>query len=179
MATEAFNREQLGELRGFVRGFARLQQALTIGLYNYDVLLLPVTERVEATLQEHFDALGQKLTPPVKHWEIRLDKLSPWQQTFEKALRSWLLSDDELKTFYEQKRAHDPRPGEVHVGTNDVARAFREELESFLGGGKHTVWEVTLHALTGASDRYLATLDDHFVFELDGAVLLVTFAMTR
>ena len=179
MAIEAYDRERLGELRGFLRGFAKLEQALTIGRYDYDILLLPMKDGVEATLQEYFDSLGRKLKPPIKHWELRLDDLSSWQQSLDETLGRWLLADEELREFYDRKRAHDPRPGEVHVGTNDVARAFRLELESFLGGGKQIVRRVALHALVGASDRYLATLDDHFVFELDGALLLLTLTMTR
>jgi hypothetical protein len=41
------------------------------------------------------------------------------------------------------------------------------------------VFAVSVHALVGASDRYLATLDDHLAFELDNRILLVSFAMLR
>jgi hypothetical protein len=171
--------ERIGELRGFLQGFAKLQQALTIARYNYQVLLLPVEGGVEETLQSHFDALGQKLKPPVKHWEMKLEELKPWEQPVEEMLVRWLLADEELRQFYCSRRERDPRPGELHVRTNDLARAFREQLDAVLGRGKKKVWEVSVHALVGASDRYLADLDDHLAFELGDSLLLLSFAMMR
>jgi hypothetical protein len=179
MAIEPYDREQLGELRGFLKGYAKLQQALTISRYDYDATVLTTRDDVEATLQAHFDALGQKLKPPVKHWDLILTKLTSWHDPAEEIFARWLLADDELRQFYKTRRERDPRPGEVHVGTNDVARAFRRELESFLGPGRRNVWQASVHALVGASDRYLGTLDDHLAFELAGAILLVSFVMNR
>ena len=43
----------------------------------------------------------------------------------------------------------------------------------------YVMGEVSVHALVGASDRYLATLDDHLVFELGDRVLLISFLMNR
>ena len=179
MATPDLDPERIGELRGFLHAFAKLQQALTIYRYDYDVLVLDVEGSVEETLQNHFDALGQKLKPPVKHWQMKLDELKPWDQPAEEIFMRWLLADDELRQFYRTRRERDPRPGEIHVGTNDVARSLREQLEALLGRGKRKVWEVSVHALVGASDRYLATLDDHLAFELGDRILLVSFAMYR
>jgi hypothetical protein len=179
MATPDLDLERIGELRGFLQGYAKLQQALTISRYDFDVLVLPLEASVEETLQSHFDALGQKLKPPVKHWEMKLEELRPWEQPAEEILTRWLLADEELRQFYRARREHDPRPGELHVGTNDIARVFREQLQAALGKGKHKVWEVSVHTLVGASDRYLAALDSHLAFELDGAVLLVSFLMNR
>ncbi len=171
--------ERLGELRGFLQGFARLQRALTISSYDYDIRVLPVEGDVEQTLQAYFDSLGQKLKPPVKHWSMKLEELKPWQQPVEEILSRWLLADEELRTFYKTRRQRDPRPGELHVGTNDVARAFREQVEAAIGKGRRRAWEISLSALVGASDRYLASLDDHIAIELDGSLLLISFAMTR
>jgi hypothetical protein len=179
MATPDLDPERIGELRGFLYAFAKLHQALTISRYDYAVLVLDVEGSVEETLQNHFDALGQKLKPPVKHWQMKLDELKPWDQPAEEIFMRWLLADDELRQFYRTRRERDPRPGEIHVGTNDVARSLREQLEALLGRGKRKVWEVSVHALVGASDRYLATLDDHLAFELGDRILLVSFAMYR
>jgi hypothetical protein len=179
MATPDLDPGRIGELRGFLQAFAKLQQALTISRYDYDVLVLDVEGSVEETLQKHFDALGQKLKPPVKHWEMKLVELKPWDQAAEEVFRRWLLADEELRQFYTTRREHDPRPGELHVGTNDVARSYREQIVALLGKGKWKVWEVSVHALVGASDRYLATLDDHLVFELGDRVLLISFLMNR
>lgn len=179
MTDQNLDPERLGELRGFLQGFARLQRALTISSYNYDVQVLPVEGDVEQTLQAHFDSLGQKLKPPVKHWNMKLEELKPWPQPVEEILGRWLIADDELRAFYKARRQRDPRPGELHMGTNDIARAFREQVESVIGKGRRRVWEISLNALVGASDRYLASLDDHIAFELDGSVLLISFAMTR
>ena len=57
--------------------------------------------------------------------------------------------------------------------------ALGRVVESVIGKGRRRVWEISLNALVGASDRYLASLDDHIAFELDGSVLLISFAMTR
>jgi len=179
MASPELNLGRIGELRGFLQAFAKFHQALTIYRYDYDVLVLDVKGSVEETLQNHFDALGQKLKPPVKHWEMKLDELKPWDQPAEEMFRRWLLADDELREFYLGKRAHDPRPGERHVGTNDIARSFREQIVALLGKGKWKVWVVGVHALVGASDRYLASLDDHLAFELDDRILLISFVMNR
>lgn len=179
MASSNLDPERIGELRGFLHAFAKLHQALTISLYDYGVLVLDVEGSVEETLQNHFDALGQKLKPPVKHWEMKLDELKPWDEPAEEMFRRWLLADEELREFYGARRERDPRPGEQHVGTNDIARSFREQLEALLGRGKRTVWGVSVHALVGASDRYLATLDDHLAFELGDRILLVSFSMLR
>jgi hypothetical protein len=179
MVTTDLDSERIGELRGFLHAFAKLHQALTISRYDYGVIVLDVEGSVEETLQNHFDALGQKLKPPVKHWEMKLDELKPWDQTAEEVFRRWLLADEGLRDFYRTRRERDPRPGEIHVGTNDIARSLREQLEALLGRGKWKVWEVSVHALVGASDRYLATLDDHLVFELGDRILLVSFSMNR
>jgi hypothetical protein len=179
MATPDLDPERIGELRGFLRGFAKLHQALTISDYSYDVRVLDVEDGFEETLQKHFDALGQKLKPPVKHWQMKLDELKPWDQPAEEMFQRWLLADDELRQFYRARREHDRRPGEFHVGTNDIARSFREQIEAVLGRGKLKVWAVSVHALVGASDRYLATLDDHLAFDLGERILLVSFAMLR
>src|SRR5450759_1798657 len=156
MAIADLDQEQIGELRGFLWGYAKLHQALTIARYDHNVFVLPVEGSVEETLQNHFDALGQKLKPPVKHWEMKLDELKPWDQPAEDVFRRWLLADEELRDFYLDRRKRDPRPGEIHVGTSDIARSVREQLEALLGHGKWKVWEVSVHALVGASDRYLA-----------------------
>ena len=179
MAGPELDPERIGELRGFLHAFAKLQQALTIYRYDYDVLVLDVEGSVEETLQNHFDELGQKLKPPVKHWEMKLDELKPWDQPAEEMFRRWLLADEELREFYLGKRAHDPRPGELHVGTNDIARSFLEQIVALLGKGKWKVWVAGVHALVGASDRYLASLDDHLAFELEGRILLISFLMNR
>jgi hypothetical protein len=179
MATPDLDPERIGELRGFLHGFAKLHQALTISSYDYGVLVLDVEGGVEETLQNHFDALGQKLKPPVKHWQMRLDELEPWDEPAEEIFLRWLLADEELRQFYRTRREHDPRPGEIHVATNDIARSLREQLEALVGRGKVKVFAVSVHALVGASDRYLATLDDHLAFELDNRILLVSFAMLR
>ena len=179
MASSDLDPERIGELRGFLQAFAKFHQALTISLYDYGVLVLDVEGSVEETLQNHFDALGQKLKPPVKHWEMNLDELKPWDEPAEEVFRRWLLADEELRDFYRARRERDPRPGEQHVGTNDIARSFRKRLEALLGRGKWTVWEVSVHALVGASDRYLATLDDHLAFEREGRILLFSFSMLR
>jgi hypothetical protein len=179
MATPDLDFERIGELRGFLHAFAKLHQALTISRYDYGVLVLEVEGSVEETLQNHFDALGQKLKPPVKHWEMKLDELKPWDQPAEEVFRRWLLADEGLRDFYRARRELDPRPGEIHVGTSDIARSVREQLEALLGRGRWKVWEVSVHALVGASDRYLATLDDHLAFELDDRILLLSFAMLR
>lgn len=179
MATPDLDLERVGELRGFLQGYAKLQQALTIARYDYDVLVLPVEGSVEETLQAYFDSLGQKLKPPVKHWEMKLEELRPWELPAEEMLIRWLLADEELRQFYRTRRERDPRPGELHVGTNDIARSFREQIQALLGRGKHKVWEVSVHTLVGASDRYLASLDSHLVFELGDSLLMVSFAMYR
>jgi hypothetical protein len=179
MATPDLDPERIGELRGFLHGFAKLHQALTISRYDYDVLVLDVEGSVEETLQNHFDALGQKLKPPVKRWQMKLNELEPWDEPAEEIFLRWLLADEELRQFYRTRRERDPRPGEIHVATNDIARSLREQLEALLGGGKWKVWEISMHALVGASDRYLATLDDHVAFELDDRILLVSFSMLR
>jgi hypothetical protein len=179
MASENLDSERVAELRGFLQAFARLHQALTIGRFDFDAQVLPVEGSVEETLQSHFDALGQKLKPPVKHWEMKLEELKPWQQPVEETLRRWFLIDEGFRDFYEERRARDPRPGELHVGTNDIARLFREQLETVLGKGRKRVLDASVHALVGASDRYLATLDNHLVFELDGSILLLSFTMFR
>ncbi|MGZ4386301.1 MAG: hypothetical protein ACXVZO_05190, partial [Gaiellaceae bacterium] len=71
------------------------------------------------------------------------------------------------------------RPGEAHLGEHDVARAFVQEVERLVGKRPAGVWQVTMRALVGSQDRYLATLDDHIVIGLDGALLLVSFSMNR
>ena len=173
------DQERVGELRGFLQGYAMLHQALTISLYEHDVKVLPVEGSVEETLQSYFDSLGKKLKPPVKHWEMQLEELKPWEQPAEELFSRWFLSDDEFCQFYRARREADPRPGELHVGTNDIARVFREQLESVLGRGKKKVWDVSLHALVGATDRYLATLDNHLAFDLGDGLLLVSFTMMK
>jgi len=173
------DQEQIGELRGFLQGYAMLHQALTISLYEHDVKVLPVEGSVEETLQSYFDSLGKKLKPPVKHWEMQLEELKPWEQPAEELFSRWFLADDEFCQFYRARREADPRPGELHVGTNDVARVFREQLEAVLGRGKKKVWDVSMHALVGATDRYLATLDNHLAFDLGDGVLLVSFTMMK
>lgn len=178
MAIADLDQEQIGELRGFLWGYAKLHQALTIARYDHNVFVLPIEGSVEETLQSHFDSLGQKLKPPVKHWEMKLEELKPWEQPAEELFSRWLLADDELREFYRTRRENDPRPGEIHVGTNDVARSLREQIEAFLGRGKKQVWVVSVHALVGAADRYLATLDDHLAFGLGDGLLLVSFTMT-
>ncbi len=179
MAIADLDQERIGELRGFLQGYAKLHQALTISRYEHDVVVIPIEGEVEETLQNHFDSLGKKLKPPVKHWEMKLEQLKPWEQPAEELFSRWLLADDELRQFYRTRRENDPRPGELHVGTNDIARAFREQLEAVLGKGKKTVWEVSVHALVGATDRYLATLDDHLAFELGDGLLLISFTMMK
>jgi hypothetical protein len=179
MATQDLDQERIGELRGFLQGYAKLHQALTISRYEHDVIVLPVEGSVEETLQGYFDSLGKKLKPPVKHWEMRLEELKPWEQPAEELFSHWLLADDDLRGFYRSRRENDPRPGELHVGTNDIARAFREQLEAVLGRGKKRVWDVSVHALVGATDRYLATLDNHLAIDLGDGVLLVSFTMNR
>jgi hypothetical protein len=179
MAASDFDPERIGELRGFLRGYAKLHQALTISSYDYDVLVLPVAGSVEETLQSHFDKLGQKLKPPVKHWDMKLEELKPWEQPVEEMFTRWLLADEELGRFYRSRRERDPRPGEIHVRTNDLARSLREQLEGLLGRGKKRVWEASVHALVGSSDRYLATLDGHLAFELGDSVLLLSFVMSK
>ncbi len=178
MATQDLDQERVGELRGFLQGYAKLHQALTISRYEHNVYVLPVESSVEETLQSHFDSLGQKLKPPVKHWEMKLEELKPWEQPAEELFSRWLLADDELRQFYRTRRENDPRPGEIHVGTNDIARSLREQIEALLGRGKKQVWVVSVHALVGAADRYLATLDDHLAFGLGDGLLLVSFTMT-
>ena len=179
MAISDLEPERIGELRGFLQGYAKLHQALTISRYEHDVFVLPVEGSVEETLQNHFDSLGKKLKPPVKHWEMNLEELKPWEQPAEEMFSRWLLADDELRQFYQSRRENDPRPGEIHVGTNDVSRAFREQLEATLGRGKKQAWEVSVHALVGVADRYLAALDDHLAFGFGDGVLLVSFTMNR
>jgi hypothetical protein len=171
--------ERIGELRGFLEAFAKLHQALTIGRFDYDVSVLPIEGSFEETLQAHFDALGRKLKPPVKHWDMKLEELKPWQQSVEETLSRWFLADEELRDFYEERRERDPRPGELHVGTNDIARAFREQLEAALGKGRKKVYDASVHALVGSSDRYLASLDNHLAFDLGERVLLINFTMSR
>ena len=171
--------EHIAELRGFLHGFAMLHQALGIGLYDYDVVVLPIEGSVEETLQTRFSALGQKLKPPVKQWDITLVELDPWEQVAEEMFSRWLLADEDLRDYYRERRLRDPRPGEVHVGNNDIARVLREQLAVVVGPEKPPVWGVSLRALVGASDRYLATLDDHLAFELGGELLLLTFAVNR
>ena len=179
MATPDLDPERIGELRGFLHGFAKLHQALTISSYDYDVLVLDIEGGVEETLQNHFDALGQKLKPPVKHWDMNLEELKPWQQPAEEMFTRWLLVDDELRQFYKTRRENDPRPGELHVGTNDIARALREQVEELLGRGKKRVWDVSMRALVGSTDRYLASLDNHLAFDLGDGLLLVSFTMMK
>lgn len=179
MATQDLDQEQVAELRGFLRAFAKLHQALTISRFEHDIQVLPVEGSVEETLQAYFDSLGKKLKPPVKRWEMQLEELKPWEQPAEELLSRWLLADDEFRQFYRTRRENDPRPGELHVGTNDIARAFREQLDAVLGKGKKKVWDVSMHALVGATDRYLATLDNHLAFELGDGVLLVSFTMMK
>jgi hypothetical protein len=180
MAMADLDQERIGELRGFLQGYAKLHQALTISRYEHDVKVLPLEGGVEETLQSHFDSLGQKLKPPVKHWEMKLEELKPWEQPAEELFSRWLLADDELRQFYRTRRENDPRPGEIHVGTNDIARCLREKIEALLGGrGKKQVWEVSVHALVGAADRYLATLDDHLAFGLGDGLLLISFTMMK
>jgi hypothetical protein len=179
MASQDLDQERIGELRGFLQAYAKLHQALTISRYEHDVKVLPVEGSVEETLQNYFDSLGKKLKPPVKHWEMQLEELKPWEQPAEELFSRWFLSDDELRQFYRARRESDPRPGELHVGANDIARAFREQLDAVLGRGKKKVWDVSLHALVGATDRYLATLDNHLAFELGDGILLVSFTMMK
>jgi len=179
MASADLDQEQIGELRGFLRAFAKLHQALTISRFEHDVVVLPVEGGIEETLQAHFDSLGKKLKPPVKHWEMQLEELEPWDQPAEEMFARWLLADDELRQFYRTRRENDPRPGELHVGTNDIARALREQIEELLGRGKKQVWDVSMHALVGATDRYLATLDNHLAFDLGDGLLLVSFTMMK
>jgi hypothetical protein len=179
MAISDLDPERIGELRGFLQGYAYLHQALTISRYEHDVSVLPVVNSIEETLQSHFDALGRKLKPPVKHWDMKLEELKQWEQPAEEMFSRWLLADDELREFYRTRRERDPRPGELHVGTNDIARSFREQLESLLGRGKKQVWEVSVHALVGAADRYLATLDDRLAFGLGDGLLLISFTMMK
>ena len=80
MATQDLDQEQVGELRGFLRAYAKLHQALTISRFEHDVVVLPVESGVEETLQAYFDSLGKKSKPPVKHWEMKLEELKPWEQ---------------------------------------------------------------------------------------------------
>ena len=179
MAIADLDQERIGELRGFLQGYAKLHQALTISRFEHDVVVLPVENEVEETLQSYFDSLGKKLKPPVKHWDMKLEELKPWEQPAEELFARWLLADEGLREFYRTRRENDPRPGELHVGTNDVARALREQIEALLGRGKKQVWDVSMNALVGATDRYLATLDNHLAFWLGDGVLLVSFTMNR
>ena len=179
MAIADLDQERIGELRGFLQGYAKLHQALTISRFEHDVVLLPVENEVEETLQSYFDSLGKKLKPPVKHWDLKLEELKPWEQPAEELFTRWLLADEGLREFYRARRENDPRPGELHVGTNDVARALREQIEALLGRGKKQVWDVSMNALIGATDRYLATLDNHLAFWLGDGVLLVSFTMMK
>ena len=179
MATADLDQERIGELRGALLAYAKLHQALTISSYEHDVKVLPLEGSVEETLQSYFDSLGKKLKPPVKHWEMKLEELKPWEQTTEELFTRWLLADDELRQFYRGRRENDPRPGELHVGTNDIARTLREQLEAALGKGKKKVWDVSVHALVGATDRYLATLDNHLAFDLGDGLLLISFTMMK
>ena len=179
MAVADLDRERVGELRGFLHAYATLHQALTISRFEHDVVILAIEGGVEETLQSYFDSLGKKLKPPVKHWEMKLEQLKPWELPAEEMFARWFLADDELRQFYRSRRENDPRPGELHVGTNDIARAFREQLEAVLGRGKKQVWDVSMHALVGATDRYLATLDNHLAFDLGDGLLLVSFTMMK
>jgi hypothetical protein len=183
MAIQDLDQEQVGELRGFLRAYAKLHQALTISRFEHDVVALHVGDGADAgikeTLQTYFDSLGKKLKPPVKHWEMKLEELKPWEQPAEEMFARWLLADEELRQFYRTRRENDPRPGELHVGTNDIARALREQIEEVLGRGKKQVWDVSMHALVGATDRYLASLDNHLAFGLGDGVLLVSFTMMK
>jgi hypothetical protein len=179
MAIADLDQERIGELRGFLQGYAKLHQALTISRFEHDVVVLPVENEVEETLQSYFDSLGKKLKPPVKHWDMKLEELKPWEQPAEELFTPWLLADEGLREFYRTRRENDPRPGELHVGTNDVARALREQIEALLGRGKKKVWDVSMNALVGATDRYLASLDNHLAFDLGDGVLLISFTMNR
>lgn len=179
MASQELDPVQIGELRGFLRAYASLQQALTISNFDYDVTTLEIEGSAEETLQSYFDGLGQKLKPPVKHWDMNLNELKPWEVPVEELFSRWLLQDDELRTFYKSRREKDPRPGELHVGTNDIARRLRERIEALLGKGKKRVWEVSIRALVGQSDRYLASLDDHLAIEHGDSLLLISFSMQR
>ncbi|MGZ4358179.1 MAG: hypothetical protein ACXVYM_07640 [Gaiellaceae bacterium] len=179
MAVDDYDPRQIGELGGFVRGFAKLQEALSIERYEYQVDLLTIEGEVEETLQRHFDALGQKLRPPVRHWDLTIMPLEEWQQALREVASRWLTNDPELHQFYEERRLADRRPGEAHLGEHDVARAFVQEVERLVGKRPAGVWQVTMRALVGSQDRYLATLDDHIVIGLDGALLLVSFSMNR
>ncbi len=179
MTTADLDQERIGELRGALQAYAKLHQALTISRFEHDIKLLPLEGSVEETLQAYFDSLGKKLKPPVKHWEMKLEELKPWEQAAEELFSRWFLADDEFRRFYRSRRENDPRPGELHVGTNDIARVFREQLEAVLGKGKKKVWDVSVHALVGATDRYLATLDNHLAFDLGDGILLISFTMMK
>jgi hypothetical protein len=179
MAMADLDQEGVGELRGFLRAYAKLHQALTISRFEHGVLVLPLEGSVEETLHAHFDSLGKKLKPPVKHWDMSLEELKPWELPAEEIFSRWLLADDELRQFYRARRENDPRPGELHVGTNDIARALREQIEELLARGKKQVWDVSMRALIGATDRYLASLDNHLAFGLGDGILLVSFTMMK
>jgi hypothetical protein len=179
MALTDYDQSKVAELRGFLRGFSKLQEALSIESHEYTVQLLPLEGEPEEVLQQHFDSLGQKLKPPVKRWNLAVTPLEPWQPAAQEVVTRWLISDPELKAFYDGRRLLDRRPGEAHLGNHDVARVFVNELEAFVGKKVGGAWHVAAHALVGSKDRYLATLDDHIAIALDGALLLVSFTMNR
>ena len=110
MATQDPDQEKIGELRGFLQGYAKLHQALTISRFEHDVVVLPVENEVEETLQSYFDSLGKKLKPPVKHWDMKLEELKPWEQPAEELFARWLLADEGLREFYRTRRENDPIP---------------------------------------------------------------------
>jgi hypothetical protein len=179
MAVENIDPARVAEVSGFLEGYARLQEALSIERYDYRVQLIPLEGELEQTLQRHFDTLGQKLRPPVRRWDLSLTPLGQWQQAVQEIAGRWLIKDEELRRFYDARRLLDRRPGEAHLGEHDVARAFVRELERLVGKRPAGVWQVTMRALVGSQDRYLATLDDHVAIQLDDAVLLVSFEMNR
>jgi hypothetical protein len=179
MAVENHDPARVAALSGFLHGYAKLQEALSIERYHYHVELLPLAGEVEETLQRHFDALGHKLKPPVRHWDLALTPLKEWQHAVQELTARWLIKDEELRQFYDARRLLDRRPGEAHLGEHDVARAFVQELQAFVGKRPAGVWQVTMRALVGSQDRYLATLDDHVAIQLEGAILLLSFEMNR
>jgi hypothetical protein len=179
MAADDHDLTRVAALSGFLHGYAKLHEALSIERYRYHVDLVPLEGGVEETLQRHFDALGQKLRPPVRHWDLALTPLKEWQHAAQELASRWLIKDEELRQFYDTRRLLDRRPGEAHLGEHDVARAFVQELQAFVGKRPAGVWQVSMRALVGSRDRYLATLDDHVAIQLDAAVLLVSFEMNR
>ena len=96
-------------------------------------------------------------------------------------LPTFHIADDyhKIKTEVPFAAGFDQRDETVAGVARQKADAWLEQIVALLGKGKGKVWEVSVHALVGASDRYLATLDDHLAFELGDRILLVSFSMLR